>query len=249
MADYASEVVFGASVLRPMALSGRRVLEVGAGLGLLGIWLQRQGVALVMLEPGAGGFGENARLIGAVREWLKAPEGAIIDAPAQALDPSRHGRFDVVFSINVLEHIRDVERALDAMLGVLAADGLMRHTCPNYTVPYDPHYAMPLVPLAPHATAVLVSRIRNEEVWQSLNFITYGRVVRFCMAHGLEYEFDRGLLLQAFERIERDPAFRARRGRVSPLVYRLLKHAGLLGLVGRLPPRWATPMTFSCWRR
>ena len=249
LVDYAGEVVFGAAVLSPIPLTGKRVLEVGAGLGLLGVWLRRQGVAIVMLEPGAGGFDDNGRLLAALQEWLGAREIPVIAEPAQDLDPARHGLFDVIFSVNVLEHIPHVECALDAMLRVLAPAGVMRHTCPNYTVPYDPHYALPLIPFAPQATAALVPRVRGDELWQSLNFITYSRVARFCRARGLDVTFDRGMLAQAFSRIGEDPAFRARRGRIAPAVYEALKRSGLLTLVRMLPPRWATPMAFSCWRR
>lgn len=247
MVDYAGEVLVGAALLRHVPLAGKRVLEVGAGLGLLGMWLRREGADICLLEPGAGGFSANAKLLAAVREWFQT-DVPLIDAPAQALDPVRHGSFDVIFSINVLEHIPELEAALDAILGVLAPGGLMRHTCPNYAVPYEPHYAMPLIPFAPRATAALVPGIRTDELWQSLNFITYRRVARFCATRGLRCAFDRGMLASAFLRVDDDPAFRSRRGRLVPLAADLLKASGLLRLVGMLPPRWATPMAFSCWR-
>ena len=124
----------------------------------------------------------------------------------------------------------------------------MRHTCANYAVPYDPHYELPLIPLAPHLTGLLVPAIGRQEVWQSLNFITYGRVVRFCRAHGLKYEFEPGLLAKALRRMEEDAAFRRRRGRLARLAHALLGTGPMTTLVARLPPRWATPMVFSCTR-
>ena len=248
-ADYAGEVRVGVALLNSIGLSGRRVLEVGAGLGFLSIWLRRQGAAVVMLEPGAGGFSENSRLLTAVRHFLNADDVPVIEETAQNLDTTRHGQFDVIFSVNVLEHIPALEAALDAMLTVLAPGGIMRHTCPNYAVPYEPHYAMPLVPFAARATALLAPWLKREELWQSINFITYGRISRFCAARGLDCVFDRGTLAQAFARLEEDPAFRARRGRMAPLAHRLLRGTGLLILIALLPPRWATPMAFGCWRR
>jgi SAM-dependent methyltransferase len=155
----------------------------------------------------------------------------------------------VIFSVNVLEHIPTLERALEGMLGVLAPGGVMRHTCPNYAVPYEPHYGIPLVPLKPSFTGAVIPSIARQQLWQSINFVSYDRIVCFCRTHALECRFDEGLLADAFNRIDRDPAFRARRGATLRLGHRLLRATRLLSLLALLPPRWATPMAFTCWRK
>jgi len=246
--DYAAEVHVGARLLRTIPLEGRRVLEVGAGLGLLSVWLKRQGVSVTLLEPGAGGFSENYRLMSAMLEWLGASDATVLPIGAEELDPNRHGTFDVICSVNVLEHIPRLEPALEGMLGVLATGGVMRHTCANYMVPYEPHYGVPLVPIKPRWSASLYPSLARQELWQSFNFVTYDRVARFCRAHGLTYRFDGGLMADAFKRIDEDPAFRRRHGRAVRSVQRLLSASRLLSLLALVPPRWATPMAFSCWR-
>ena len=245
--DYAGEVRAGVRLLERIQLQGRRVLEVGAGLGLLAVWLKQLGVSIVLLEPGEGGFDEHRRLLDAVLEWLHASDAAVLRIGAEELDPARHNQFDVIFSVNVLEHIPRLEEALAGMRRVLAPGGVMRHTCPNYVVPYEPHYGVPLVPVTPSRTALLWPPLRRQPLWQSLNFVTYGRIVRFCETHGLRHQFDEGLLADAFSRLDRDPAFRARRGRTVLVAGRLLRASGLLSLLERVPPRWATPMAFTCW--
>ena len=247
LVDYAGEVRVGASLLSPLMLQGRSVLEVGAGLGLLGVWLNRQGTSITLLEPGAGGFDHNRRLLDAVLEWLDACDTRILPIGAEALNPSEHGRFDVIYSVNVLEHIPHVERALSAMAGVLAPDGIMRHTCPNYAVPYEPHYGIPLVPFKPSLTAALMPSLAREEVWRSLSFITYRRVVRFCREHELQCRFDTGLLAKAFERFDHDEQFSMRQGAALRAGHRFLIATRLRSLLASVPPRWATPMAFSCW--
>lgn len=248
LVDYAGEVRVGASLLSPLMLQGRSVLEVGAGLGLLGVWLKRQGISITLLEPGAGGFDHNRRLLDAVLEWLGASDMRILPIGAEALNPSQHGRFDVIYSINVLEHIPQVERALAAMLSVLAPDGIMRHMCPNYAVPYEPHYGIPLVPFKPSLTAVLVPSLAGEELWRSLSFVTHRRVVRFCREHQLQCRFDTGLLAKAFDRFDHDDVFSMRQGAAVRVGHRLLSAIRLRSLLAFVPPRWATPMAFSCWR-
>jgi 2-polyprenyl-3-methyl-5-hydroxy-6-metoxy-1,4-benzoquinol methylase len=248
LVDYANEVRVGARMLDAVKLEGARLLEVGAGLGLLAVWLKRQGASVTLLEPGAGGFGDNQLLMTATLEWLGASDTAILPIEADALDRRQHGEFDVIYSVNVLEHIPSLERALDGMLDVLAAGGIMRHTCPNYVVPYEPHYGILLVPFWPSLTAWVFRRGAREELWQSLNFVTFGRIVRFCRARGLRYRFDGGTLAAAFERLERDEAFRARRGAVVRLGSWLLSASGVVALLRSIPPRWATPLVFTLWR-
>jgi SAM-dependent methyltransferase len=168
---------------------------------------------------------------------------------AEQLDAPSHGSFDLVFSVNVLEHIPHLEEAMDGMLRVLAPGGCMRHTCANYAVPYEPHYGIPLIPFAAGATGRLVPGLASQEVWQSLNFVTWSRVVRFCQTRQLDVEFDRGQLAAALERMDTDPSFRRRRGPLVRAAQHLARHTGLLRLIRKLPPRWATPMVFSCRRR
>ena len=247
LSDYAGEVGVGVELLRGFLAPGQRILEVGAGVGLLSVWLIRQGRSVVLLESGAGGFDANSRLLSAVLEWFEV-QPTVLPHRAEQLDPREHGTFDLIFSVNVLEHIPALEEAMAAMTGVLARNGVMRHTCANYTVPYDPHYELPLIPLAPRATAWLVPGLARQEVWQSLNFITHGRVMRFCRRHGLACQFDRGQLAQALNRMNRDAAFLSRRGRLARLIHGLVQSTGMIGLLEHVPPKWATPMVFTCRR-
>ena len=53
-------------------------------------------------------------------------------------------------------------RALEALDALLSPGGMMIHHCPNYTVPFEPHFGIPLVPGAPERTAALLpDRIRS----------------------------------------------------------------------------------------
>lgn len=246
LADYTAEVATGAQALAGVDLTGKRVLEVGAGIGLLSISLAKAGCLITALEPGANGFDANARLGSAVRTWLGAGDLPVLDIEVGGLDPDLHGRFDVIFSINVLEHIPDLEGAMLAMARVLAPDGVMIHLCPNYTIPFEPHFGLPLLPWIPRLTARLFPEVKDHPVWASLNFVTHGQIRRFTRRAGLVATFRRAMMYDAFVRIDHDEAFSARHSGLVSHLYRALKRTGLLGLLRRLPPGLATPMAFEC---
>ena len=248
VSQYTAEVASGFNVLAGAELAGKRILEVGAGIGVLSIILAKDGHNITALEPGANGFDVNAQVGAAVREWLAAEDLPLLDIEVDRLEPAKYGKFDLIFSVNVLEHIPDLSAAISAMESVLAPNGVMVHLCPNYTVPYEPHFGIPLVPFAPRVTGGLVPGIDRDPVWPSINFITYGEVERLAARFGLLVTFRRGLMYDAFVRLDTDQEFGARHKGVVRRIYRLLKATRILGLLRHIPPALATPMIFECRR-
>lgn len=245
LVDCHNEVSTGLRVLKTIP-PGSRVLEVGAGIGLLSLILRSAGFDVLPLEPGSGGFGFNATAGRLLRERVGMTELKVLDIGVQDLDPEQHGQFDLIFSVNVLEHIPDLAGAFAGMRRVLARGGVMRHTCPNYLLPYEPHYGILLVPFLPRATAWFKPSLRNDEVWESLNFVTLGQVKRLCRQHGLTYAFESGALYQAFERLGTDKAFRARQPAWLRATMKTLEVTGGLKLIKHMPAAISTPMTFTC---
>ena len=241
------EMLFGLDLLEGIDLWRKRILEIGCGMGLTSLILHRHGLDVMSIEPGSGGFDLNAQIGLCIRERLEINDMRILDLEAEALRPDQHGRFDLAFSVNVLEHIRDLEGAIAAMCRVLMPGGLMRHTCPNYTVPYEPHFGILLVPFVPAVTSWFMPKVRRTELWASLNFVTLRRIERAFRSNGLACRFDRGTMYRAFTRLEHDQSFRARQGGnlVVGLAHVILRRSGLLRLLSALPPRLATPMTFE----
>ena len=244
------EAAVGLTLLEGINLTGKRVLEVGAGIGIVSLALHRQGVEVVPIEPGRGGFDLNAQIGFLLRERLDIQDLTYLSLGAEELRPAEHGQFDVIFSVNVLEHIPDLESAVDAMCKVLKPHGVMCHTCPNYLIPYEPHFGVPLVPFIPRSTALLLPNARGTELWDSLNFVTLGRMRRAFARRGLNCEFERGTMHKAFIRLDADEKYRERQGgrRVVAMAYNLLRRFGLLHLIANLPPVLATPMTFRVRR-
>lgn len=244
------EARFGLNLILSRLSHDKRILEVGAGIGLLAGYLNSCGYQVTALEPGLGGFGVSAALATAASSRPEFSSLHRLDLPAEKLDAALHGRFDFIYSINVLEHIPDLENAVRGMGAVLENGGEMVHTCPNYFLPYEPHFGIPLVPVAPRSTAIFSPKLKDSELWQSLNFITAARLNHACRAHGLFLKLETGVMLRTFIRFDTDPEFRRRQG--NSFVFRIflfLKFTGLLYLLGKLPASWGTPMVAQITRR
>jgi len=241
--NYVNETRVSFDMIRQHISTQQRILEVGAGLCLLSLFLKREGYNIVALEPALGGhelFEQARRAI--LAHYSHIPL-RMLDCPAERLDAAVHGRFDVIFSNNVIEHIPDWQAALDAMSGVLDEHGYMLHSCPNYNVPYEPHYGVPVLHRVPNLSRRwFLASDADQGIWNSLNFITYYQLQSYCRAHGLCCSFEKGLLYKAVKRIDEDPLFRERHRGVVATVAWLLLRTGLARLLGSIPAALATPM-------
>lgn len=230
--------------------SGVCMLEVGAGLCLFSLFLRREGYDVTALEPALGGYSLFDTLRRLILELYDEIELPMLTCPAGELDEVRHGRFDVVFSNNVIEHIPDWQGALSAMSGVLSGGGVMLHACPNYSFPYEPHYGVPVLRRLPGLSRRLfLRRDVDAEIWESLNFITHRQVRCFAREQGLAVSFADGLIYKALVRTQSDPVFRERHKGVIAGVADLLAKTGVLRLLRFIPAAMATPMQFEMRRR
>jgi len=233
------------ALIRPHLAPGARVLEIGAGLGLTSAFLHLSGVDVTPLEPGEAGFILTRDVGAAAIEWLGAGTLSWLRSPVASLSGPAHGQFDLIFSVNVLEHIADLDAAFAAMAGVLAPGGVMVHSCPNYAVPYEPHYGMPLVPFFPRAMAWLRPSLWADPVWRSLNFVTFDQARRMAASAGLELAFASGTLAEALRRLEGDAVFRSRHGGVVQWAARIAAWPPLQRAVLAIPASLATPMVMT----
>jgi SAM-dependent methyltransferase len=93
-----------------LALAGKRVLEVGAGIGLHTPFFLTRGCGVLVTDGNA----ENVREI---RRRLPAVQTETIDLESEE-DLSRFGEFDLVYCYGLLYHLSDPERALRSLAKV-----------------------------------------------------------------------------------------------------------------------------------
>ena len=113
-----------ASERRPLA--GKRALDVGCGAGLLTEPLARMGAAATGLDAAP----EN---IAAARRHAEG-QGLAIDYRAQGVEAlGADERFDLVCSMEVIEHVSDPAAFVAGLARALAPGGLMILSTPNRT--------------------------------------------------------------------------------------------------------------------
>jgi 2-polyprenyl-3-methyl-5-hydroxy-6-metoxy-1,4-benzoquinol methylase len=246
--NYVEETVFGMKLLSKFSLEGR-ILEIGSGPGMLVAWLHMNGVNITGIEPSELGFEFNLQMQHAIWDYYKLPGNLILDLVAEDLDPAIHGQFDLIYSLNVMEHLlpKNIQLAFTKMRNVLAEDGMMHHCCPNYIVPFEPHYGLPLVPGFPQLTGK-IKGVANENLWKSINFITLPQVKKVASAIGMEVSFQQKAMKDSFMRLEEDKEFAVRHPSLVK-IYPILKKLGIIKFFGLIPPVLCTPMTYTLLRK
>lgn len=187
---YANEAKFGRRWLAPdiaKLAKGAAILEVGAGFLLLSCQLAREGFIVTALEPIGEGFSQFENVRSLVMEYARQDgiNYRLLECPVEELDID--DRFDLAFSVNVMEHVASVQEALTRVTRSLRQSGIYRFTCPNYQFPYEPHFSLPTFFSKSLTEKLLWRAIVNsprldepEAVWKSLNWIGVGQVSRIC---------------------------------------------------------------------
>jgi 2-polyprenyl-3-methyl-5-hydroxy-6-metoxy-1,4-benzoquinol methylase len=120
----------------------KHVLDLGAGLGGLSVEIARRGAKLIAIEPGAAW-----RSVAAAR-LAASGKGSIIGALGGHL-PLPDSSFDLIVSLQVLEHIQNPGLVVRETFRVLKPGGYIYIAYENYLSFWEPHYRVTWLPLLP----------------------------------------------------------------------------------------------------
>lgn len=216
----------------PFSLVGRRLLEIGCGVGITQLVAHQRGIQASGIEPGAGVRPGKLML----QEHGFDP-GTIKSGVGEKL-PYADDYFDVVCSFQVLEHTRSPRRVLDETIRVLKPGGYFVHVFPNYGSFWEGHYGVPWIPHLPKPLGRLYIRLlrRDLSMINELQLLTHGSVKRMLARHDNIRILDYGFEL--WEHRVRTLEFSewAHLGRVKAMVRWLhrLHLVGLMVLAGKL---------------
>jgi 2-polyprenyl-3-methyl-5-hydroxy-6-metoxy-1,4-benzoquinol methylase len=255
---YAAEAVHGrryiASDLERL-YPGAKVLEVGAGSLLLSCQLVREGFRVTALEPIGTGFAHFERM----RQMVLQRSAALGCLPRvlnmHAEDLAEQNTYDYAFSVNVMEHVDDVERVVSNVCNSLITGASYRFTCPNYLFPYEPHFNIPTLFSKLLTEKILGHKIFGSKMpdpsgtWKSLNWITVVQLQNIAKRlPERRLVFNRRLLVSTLERIAFDQHFAERR---SPAVCKCLSLLVRLRLhkLLRFMPAALQPIMDCRWKK
>jgi ubiquinone/menaquinone biosynthesis C-methylase UbiE len=139
---------------------------LGAGLGMVSEEAAVRGANPVAIEPG-NGFREIT-----LERIRRGGRGMVIAAAGENL-PFRDNSFNVVISIEVLEHVKRPAAMLREVYRILKPGGWFYFTCQNYLCFREAHYCIAWLPLLPKPLGVLYLRLRQRPTEFLRTSITY----------------------------------------------------------------------------
>ncbi|MEW9920362.1 class I SAM-dependent methyltransferase [Marimonas sp. MJW-29] len=238
---YLEEAQFGLRRILPLLDNlpeGGRVLEVGSGpcIVLAEITARFPKLTIKGIEPMSDGFAFFDDFVSKMQS--EQAEMDIYLGGYESFPTKRE--WDLIFLVNVFEHLPDWRDFLSFVARSLAPGGSCVVLCPNYGFPYESHFKLPVVVNKRITGALFRKRIARFEsenestgLYRSLNFVTLAQVRSAAPSVGLNLKVNPEIIHEMIERLDTDPAFRQRQ---KWLVFpaRALSRTGLLNFLLRL---------------
>ena len=233
---YLAEAEFGFVKIEPelnVLPKGGEVLEIGAGAGIL---LARNACKYKHLnftgvEPMGDGF-EYDDVFHRLIETI--PNVEIVPVGYENFNPKK--KYDLIYLVNVFEHLPDWQDFLKFIPTVLADNGRCIILCPNYSFPYEPHFRIPIIFNKSTTYFFRKKQIKGFErenevdgLWKSLNFCKFRHVTKKAKNAGFVVKNDKSTLLGMIDRLESDVEFAKRQG-ILRLPISMLSKLGLISL-------------------
>jgi SAM-dependent methyltransferase len=224
-----SDALFGYKYIKPYleSLKEGTVLEVGAGPCILLSHIKSHypGLKVVGIEPISAGFGKSREAVDLLKAICKLD---LFQCGYE--DFSSTELFDLIFLVNVFEHLPNWKHFLAFVEQRLKREGKCVVLCPNYGFPYESHFSLPII-LNKSATQFLFKkRIAKRELrdgshglWESLNFVSLGKISKELGNLNLDMVSHRSILDDQIQRLRYDKEF-LKRHRIIAVFARVLSY-------------------------
>ena len=226
--DRINEVLFGYSELKSTLDSNKigSVLEIGTGTGMLlsELKLAYPEIDMFGLEPHVDDHSKFEKIY---RE-LDTKKIKIFNEKIE--DFKTDIKFDLIFSINVIEHVNDYENFIVKAHRFLKKNGKIIILCPNYDFPYESHYAIPIIINKNITKKIFNSYIKFVDKkqnhigrWENLNFISKKKLIKFLQNKNVKFFFDNKISDRMLQRIFYDKGLQQRQGILMSIVAKIGK--------------------------
>ena len=239
-----NEALFGLHHIKEFCkkLKGNdNVLEIGSGSGILLNLLSEnfKDINFQGIEP----FGEGFSSLNYLNS-LSIENGISIKNIGYE-ELSSDNKYDLIFCINVFEHLNDWRNFLEKMSFLLNEKGKIIVLCPNYGFPYESHFRIPVIFNKKITFCIFKKLIRMFEkkndclgLWDSLNFVKKREVINHLKdsnySKNLKIIDNLSILDFMVNRIMNDLEFRKRQKSIGSIAI-ALKRLGLLNIFKLFP--------------
>ena len=221
-----------------------RVLEIGAGPQVLTCKVSSQNVTVTAIEPFGQGF-SIMRELGNMVSVIAEEQGLkydFIETTGESFVKPQY--FDFAYSINVMEHVDDVNLVLENVIASLRNGGQYHFVCPNYAFPFEPHFNSLTLLNKKLTDRFLKPRILNyshnpeaEDLWNSLNWVTVRKIKKWSKTRvDVSVIFSNRALLMYVSRSVSDSTFQNRHPKLSRFTRIFQKLIEICASV--IPPRF-----------
>jgi SAM-dependent methyltransferase len=205
------------------------IYEIGSGIGLLARMVAENGHKVVATDPGSHGYDAISKLHAIIGNCFSSNEENVkfYNQTSQGIYEilMEEDRFDFIFAINVIEHVSDLEEFFDSVLNLLNKDtGKFRFICPNYAIPYEPHFGFftlfsKRLTYMLRKNKIINSSIDNpEEFYEDLTFPTVFKIERILRNKRVEIGFCREASNAYFNRVFSDNDFVLRKKNIAKII-------------------------------
>ncbi len=149
------------------SFQGKKLLEIGAGVGTFLITARtKYNIDAYGVEPSKDEFSPFNEISKALLEEYNLPKDIVVKGFAEEL-PFEDNSFDLVYSTNVLEHVKDPRLVLRESLRILRPGGYLQFVVPNYFSFWEGHYGV----LWPCLTNRFLAKIYIKLIGQNPDYI------------------------------------------------------------------------------
>ena len=198
------------SISEFLVKKNQKILEVGGGIHLLTNYLKEEGYNITSVEP--GGFTD---LTDDLR--MKILNKNKLNVFTTTLENFKTDeKYDFIFSMNVLEHSKDIENHIKSCLKLLKDENsILFIQSPNYSFPFEGHFYEFFIPFFPKFTFEkiksrrLIKKHGYEEFYNILNHLNFNCTYKNIKNLRLKVDFKHPIK-EIFLRISSDEKFKER---------------------------------------
>ena len=220
----------------------KKILEVGGGVHLLTSFLNQE-FDVTSVEP--GGFTDYTNEL---RNKILSKNNLKVHTTTLE-NFNTDERFDLIFSMNVLEHTKDIKTHLRSCINLLKDENsLLLIQCPNYTFPFECHFYKWFIPFMPNFTFKyfrknsLIKELGENRYSNILNFLNFNCTYFKIKNLNLPIIFKHPLK-HIFDRIENDTVFEDRlfQNTIVKLSYKFINFLKVKNLLIAAYPKFLCP--------